>query len=176
MKDPGSLSQDTTLGDLGLDSLMGVEVKQTLERDYDLTLPMPGIRALTFSKLKNISSGSTKEPGNIKRQESVSIDEEKFSGRFNPRQLMPSDTLIQLSEGDASQGVLFVVHPIEGVLVSLQPVMERVNRTVYGLQCTKDAPMDSIAELAAFYIKASRQILHHIHSENYVLVNHLKKM
>lgn len=33
-----SISVDASLGDLGLDSLMGVEIKQTLERDFDLVL------------------------------------------------------------------------------------------------------------------------------------------
>lgn len=42
--DPSSLSPDATLGDLGLDSLMGVEMKQLLERNFDLVLSMRDIR------------------------------------------------------------------------------------------------------------------------------------
>ena len=49
------MNPDTTLADLGLDSLMGVEVKQTLERDYDLVMPMTEIRKLTFSKLREVN-------------------------------------------------------------------------------------------------------------------------
>ena len=48
------MNPDTTLADLGLDSLMGVEVKQTLERDYDLEMPMTEIRKLTFNKLREV--------------------------------------------------------------------------------------------------------------------------
>ena len=55
VSDVSSINPDTTLGDLGLDSLMGVEVKQTLERDYDLNLPMKDIRQLTVNKLKDIA-------------------------------------------------------------------------------------------------------------------------
>jgi fatty acid synthase len=59
--------QKTSLGDLGLDSLMGVEVKQTLERDFDTSLSMREIRQLTLSKLKGLSSsGSTGEAASIK--------------------------------------------------------------------------------------------------------------
>ena len=50
------MNPDTTLADLGLDSLMGVEVKQTLERDYDLVLPMTEIRKLTFNKLREVNN------------------------------------------------------------------------------------------------------------------------
>ncbi len=54
--DASSLSRDATLGDLGLDSLMGVEVKQTLERDYNITMNMREIRQLTVNKLDELSS------------------------------------------------------------------------------------------------------------------------
>ena len=55
LKDVSNMNPDTTLADLGLDSLMGVEVKQTLERDYDLVMPMTEIRKLTFSKLREVN-------------------------------------------------------------------------------------------------------------------------
>ena len=54
LKDVSNMNPDTTLADLGLDSLMGVEVKQTLERDYDLVMPMTEIRKLTFNKLREV--------------------------------------------------------------------------------------------------------------------------
>ncbi|CAG2180964.1 unnamed protein product [Oppiella nova] len=47
LKDHTSLDRNTTLGELGMDSLMSVEVKQTLERDYDCILNMEDIRRLT---------------------------------------------------------------------------------------------------------------------------------
>lgn len=55
VKDVNAINQDQTLGDLGLDSLMSVEVKQTLERDYDLALPIKEIRLLTFTVLDKLA-------------------------------------------------------------------------------------------------------------------------
>ncbi|KAI1292129.1 Fatty acid synthase [Halotydeus destructor] len=55
IKNPSTLSGQSALSDLGLDSLMGVEVKQTLERDYDAFLSMTEIRALTVNDLENWS-------------------------------------------------------------------------------------------------------------------------
>ena len=40
MSDPSTVGADVSLAELGLDSLMGVEVRQTLERDYDVTMSM----------------------------------------------------------------------------------------------------------------------------------------
>lgn len=55
MRDVSSLNADASLADLGLDSLMGVEVRQTLERDYDIVMAMREIRQLTINKLRELS-------------------------------------------------------------------------------------------------------------------------
>lgn len=46
VSDVTQLDHNATLGDLGLDSLMGVEIKQALERDYDIVLSMKDIRTV----------------------------------------------------------------------------------------------------------------------------------
>ena len=51
-----TVSLDSSLGDLGLDSLMGVEVRQTLEREHDLVLSMREIQQLTLRDLQGLSS------------------------------------------------------------------------------------------------------------------------
>ena len=54
VKDASSIDPDTSLADLGLDSLMGVEVKQLLERDFDLSLSNTEVRLLNMKKLQAI--------------------------------------------------------------------------------------------------------------------------
>ena len=66
LKDAESVNADMTLGDLGLDSLMGVEVKQTLERDLDLVLAMQEVRHLTISKLQQMEDGVGSHGDNMK--------------------------------------------------------------------------------------------------------------
>ncbi len=46
VQDVKQLDFNASLGDLGLDSLMGVEIKQALERDYDVVLSMKDIRTV----------------------------------------------------------------------------------------------------------------------------------
>lgn len=58
VRDASNLNPDTSLADLGLDSLMGVEVRQTLERDYDIVMAMRDIRQLTINKLREMSNKS----------------------------------------------------------------------------------------------------------------------
>lgn len=49
-----NLNADSSLADLGLDSLMGVEIRQILERDYDIVMAMREIRQLTINKLREM--------------------------------------------------------------------------------------------------------------------------
>ena len=50
------MNQDISLGELGLDSLMGVEVKQALERIANTDLPIKAIRQLNFKRLCEMES------------------------------------------------------------------------------------------------------------------------
>ena len=49
------MDPDCTFADIGLDSLMGVEIKQLLERDLELSLSTREIRGLSLKKLQAIS-------------------------------------------------------------------------------------------------------------------------
>lgn len=54
VRDVSNLNADSSLADLGLDSLMGVEIRQILERDYDIVMAMREIRQLTINKLREM--------------------------------------------------------------------------------------------------------------------------
>lgn len=62
VRDVSSLNADASLADLGLDSLMGVEVRQTLERDYDIVMAMRDIRQVTINKLRELASSKPGGP------------------------------------------------------------------------------------------------------------------
>jgi len=47
VQDPAAIDANAAFGDLGLDSLMGVEIKQALERNFGLNLSAKEIRAVT---------------------------------------------------------------------------------------------------------------------------------
>lgn len=59
IKDTKNINASSTLADLGMDSLMGAEIKQTLERNYDLVLSVGDIRNLTVKKLQELQSGGS---------------------------------------------------------------------------------------------------------------------
>ncbi|XP_051529897.1 fatty acid synthase [Myxocyprinus asiaticus] len=154
-----SLNADASLADLGLDSLMGVEVRQTLERDYDIVMAMREIRQLTINKLRELSSqsGGTEElrAAPAKRSGAQALLESDLS-----RMLVNPDgpTVTQLNEVQSAERPLFLIHPIEGSIAAFHTLTAKLNVPCYGLQCTKAAPLDSIQSLATFYVHCLRQV------------------
>ncbi|CAH1129520.1 unnamed protein product [Ceutorhynchus assimilis] len=143
IKDLSTVPFIRTLVDLGIDSLMGTEIKQTLERNFDLTLSIPEIRALTFGRLRELSEGGIHTP-----QKQVVMD--------NVEQILPSQTLIKFNTQEngnhGGKSPIFMIHPMEGTADCFKTLAEHIDAPVYGLQCTRNAPLDSISSLAQFYI------------------------
>lgn len=54
MKNLKSISLNFTLSELGMDSILSMEVKQTLEREFEMFLTPKVIRSLTFGNLKEM--------------------------------------------------------------------------------------------------------------------------
>lgn len=76
-------------------------------------------------------------------------------------ELVPSECLVRLDShaaADSKQKPLFAVHAIEGFVTAIRPLAAKLNVPVYGLQFTAEAPIGSINELAAFYIKQIKTI------------------
>lgn len=62
IRDKKLVSMDASLSRLGMDSLMGVEIQQILERDYDVVISSQEMRSLTLSQLeKRVNSKDSGE-------------------------------------------------------------------------------------------------------------------
>ncbi|NWS73173.1 FAS synthase, partial [Crotophaga sulcirostris] len=158
VRDVGALNPETSLADLGLDSLMGVEVRQTLERDYDIVMTMREIRLLTISKLRELSKSGTVEE--LKPSQVTTV------GSNNPPKLNLNNLLVNpdgptvtlLNDVQSTERPLFLIHPIEGSIAVFKTLASKLHMPCYGFQCTKAAPLDSIQTLASYYIDCMKQI------------------
>ncbi|XP_061823044.1 fatty acid synthase [Nerophis lumbriciformis] len=154
VRDINSLNADASLADLGLDSLMGVEVRQTLERDYDIVMAMREIRQLTINKLRELSSKKP-EGSNVKKDVMRTLSESDLTELL----VNPDDpTVTPLNNVQSQERPLFLVHPIEGSIAAFKALASKLSMPCYGLQCTKAAPLDSIQSLAAYYVDCIRQV------------------
>lgn len=172
LKDIKNINDSATLADLGMDSLMGAEIKQTLERNFDIVMNAQEIRQLTFGKIKGFESGedSMSEPVTSRmnspvngQQSPVPNDMVRTSHdmiQFT-KEMMPTQCLLKMKSnetGKETKNPIFFVHPIEGVVSSMKQLAETMKRPVYGLQCVSYAPLDTIQDLATYYIKQIRSV------------------
>nr|XP_003703606.1 PREDICTED: fatty acid synthase [Megachile rotundata] len=79
IKDLKVVSQSSSLAELGMDSMMAVEIKQTLERDFEVFLTAQDIRGLNIAKLIEMSSKDTKKRKK-KQTTEFNVKTEKISG------------------------------------------------------------------------------------------------
>ncbi|KAI8428398.1 hypothetical protein MSG28_002582 [Choristoneura fumiferana] len=171
IKDPSKVSDGANLAELGMDSLMGAEIKQTLERGYDVLLGVQEIRALTFGKLREMGGGGGGGGGSAPASPPVSppAADQPAAVRAAPDlvqfatfgELLPKQVLVKLPSlppADADARPVFMVHPIEGVVDLLRGVAAGVRGVVYGLQCARAAPLDDMSALARFYVRHVRAV------------------
>nr|WLV27769.1 fatty acid synthase [Panonychus citri] len=151
VKNPASLHPSLSLSELGLDSLMGVEVKQTLERDYDLILSMVEVRALTVRQLKEISAGNSSV---LRDEASAAAGDVDLT---MPVISIPNRVDVRLN--DATEGKpIFFLPPIEGTFNLLTPLAKLLSRPVIGLNWTSAVTkLNTLEEAASFFIAECRK-------------------
>lgn len=152
-----SINPSVTLADLGMDSLMGTEIKQTLERNYDLILSALEIRTLTFKKLQQLDGPIAEEQANTSTDSEENIVED-FLFQVNSSELVPIKSLVQLESKSSKGQPLFIVHAIEGTQTPFKTLASELERPVWSFQCIENSPLESVSALAAFYVKEMQKI------------------
>ncbi|XP_043486066.1 fatty acid synthase [Polistes fuscatus] len=162
IKDVKKVNPSNTLADLGMDSLMGTEIKQTLERNYDLVLSAQEIRGLTFNKLLELSSDNNTDTNDAAAATTNSNTTENVTDellfQYYETEIVPKVSLVELETKNSKGTPLFLIHAIEGIISPLKTLAGQLDRPVWGFQCTQNAPLNSISELAEFYIKIMKQV------------------
>nr|XP_033193891.1 fatty acid synthase [Bombus vancouverensis nearcticus] len=155
-----TVNGSTSLADLGMDSLMGTEIKQTMERNYDIVLSALEIRNLTFDKLGKLDNTSGVEAGNAGAD---SDDEETIQDTagllsFEGTEIVPVKIIVPLSTANSAGQPLFFVPAIEGVAAPFKTVASELNRPAWSFQCIENSPLESVSALATFFLKKMRAI------------------
>ncbi|GFW33766.1 fatty acid synthase [Trichonephila clavipes] len=162
--DISSTNPELSLLELGMDSLLEVELKHLLEREYDLMIGVSEMRKLTVKDLRelegsnadNIETVHNAEPNedipniNVLNIEKVPL----LCNTQDNSKLIPKETIVRLNS--VKSGIpLFMVHPIEGTVDMLYSLAQLLSVPVFGIQYTAEAPEGSIEQVAAWYWKVS---------------------
>ncbi|CAD7085952.1 unnamed protein product [Hermetia illucens] len=163
LRDMRNVQDVATLADLGMDSLMGAEIKQTLERNFDVVMTPQEIRQLTFGALKELegSAGGTVSPAPVSPSKSTPSPFGDGTQVVFLSELMPTEPIVRLKSNapnDSKKPPIFFVHAIEGFAAPLVPLAEKLDSPAYCLQCTEEAPLGSLEELGEYYVKQIKKI------------------
>ncbi|OXU23002.1 hypothetical protein TSAR_015480, partial [Trichomalopsis sarcophagae] len=117
LKDLKGVSTTTSLAELGMDSMMSVEIKQTLEREFEIFLTAQDIRSLNFSKLQEMCAkqeeSDTKKESHNEVESVVGLKmliQVIGHGDVNPEMILRLP-----SKGETDREEVFLIPGIEGV-------------------------------------------------------------
>ncbi|NP_001037478.1 p270 [Bombyx mori] len=147
IKDLKTVSQQVSLAELGMDSMMAVEIKQTLEREFEIFLTAQDIRTLTFARLVELTaqreaaaSTSAARPITVEGAAGFRVLLRNFGDEnlaSEPLIYMPT-LLSDGVEGEeviqATERVMFMVPGLEGCAAVLEPLCRRLKTKVCVLQ------------------------------------------
>lgn len=169
LRDLKTVSLHSTLAELGMDSMMAVEIKQTLEREFEVFLTPQDIRGLTFAKLQDISVSfeNDDKSGQAKTDASgapntLSVDDiPDFGIQYLMRtigdEIMAKKPVIRLpslkgatttEEKVGNNNTVFMVPGIEGIASVLEPLARNINAQCLAFQFDPANPPETISGLA----------------------------
>lgn len=159
INDMSSINPESNLSELGMDSLMAVELRHVLEANFDIIMSFSDMQNLKVKDLKKIANKSSTK-NNEREDEIDAVVIGNAFGKFNVitnKDLIPSTTIIHMNT--ITDGVpLFLIHPLEGNVAALETLAKLLLCPVYGIQSTPQSPCDSIENLASWYWKVCVKI------------------
>ncbi|CAG9770337.1 unnamed protein product [Ceutorhynchus assimilis] len=162
IRDVKSVSIQSTLAELGMDSMTGVEVKQTLEREFNIFLSPTEMRSITLARIQEFqekgcsvsesdsASNDIVDWANILK-DLIKVEQQKSSIVKLKSLNSPKDTKV-LPKILAFPG-------IEGVCEILQNLTEQLEVEAFGVNYIIETQQNSIPKMAEVLLPEIKQFL-----------------
>lgn len=112
IKDIKKISLQSTLADLGMDSLMTVEIQQILEREFDVKLTPQELRSMTLNQIQKVAIKNSSE--HLKKDEKVKIGYEMLLRNLGDEK-NAAETILKLNSIKSDDVKVLMIPGIEGV-------------------------------------------------------------
>lgn len=175
VRDRKTISMDSTLTQLGIDSLMGVEIAQLLERDFDMVLTSQEIRSLTLAQLekrassKNISKNDSNENGSeevtwMKLLLSGVIDEETL-------EIVSLDQIYKANDLEGEDMKVLIIPGFYGVVADIYKEFARnLKYPSYILQLYETSECTQLDDVIEILTPSVLELFSN--AKNFVLIGH----
>lgn len=138
LKDLKSVSHQTTLAELGMDSMMAVEIRQTLEREFEVLLSAQDIRGLNFAKLIEMSAAGNedkiKESERIKTEEGGLLGMQMLYRVVGDQDIIPDVCLKMKTKEEPGRNEVFLIPGIEGLASIFKDIAPKLKSPACCLQ------------------------------------------
>lgn len=154
IRDKKSISMDATLSRLGMDSLMGVEIQQILERDYDVVISSQEMRSLTLSQLeKRVNSKELGDTSSVPNGD-IPREIEFLLASFGNEETSGSTILKLKSAADKGNTKVLIVPGFEGMAGDIwHNVAEPLRYPTYILQLGNATEATDLKQMLSFVSK-----------------------
>ena len=144
--DPETTPNHLTLGEIGLESMLAVELQQELEREYNVKISINNVKAITVGMIKDY------EMGNLEHVKNYLDDLKKAKDMlFRYKFIIPTETYTKLNEVNSGKPIYFLP-PIEITFSVYEELAKKFDRPVIAINWTKDMDkIETIKELTEYY-------------------------
>lgn len=153
IRDKKSVSMDSPLSKLGLDSLMTVEITQLLEREFSLFLSLKELQSITLHELEQRTKSKesvAKETLQIPKQSGLEMLLKNMSN-----ELRNDETIVCLKNDAKDKNMRVLIVPgIEGVTAPVwEKLAAKLNHDVYILQLSRATRAETLTDIHDYIIQ-----------------------
>ncbi|GFT94653.1 fatty acid synthase [Trichonephila clavipes] len=150
--DESFASSSRRIGEMGIDSIVGVEIKQMIESYTDNSISIQEIQELTIDDIKAMFEKADNERATSQGPALMATTTMKL-----PPSLTHNEPLIPIHR-DAPGEPIFILNMGDTDVSHFQFLAKALNRPLYALVWTKDAPSTDIQSLASWYLKKEKML------------------
>jgi thioesterase domain-containing protein/acyl carrier protein len=162
--DPKTLPNYVTLGELGMESMLAVELQQSLEREYEVKLTLNQIKKITVRQMKEFQNGNKDQMKKIAKDfklAKANLSKIKF--------IIPIDTHTRLNAVQNGSPI-YILPPVEGLFTSFEDLAKKINRPVIALNLTRGMNnMKNMKEISAYFMNLLKTLSP---NGNYDIIGH----
>lgn len=142
---------------------MAVEIKQTLEREFEVFLTAQDIRGLNFAKLIEMSTKSAEDLKKIPSSENVKNNTYGMQMLYRvigDEDIVPDVCLKMKTKEEPGRGQVFLIPGLEGVASVFNNIAPKLKSPAYCLQLGVNAKLTTLDDILQQLLPVSDMIYH----------------